>query len=153
MITTTATKPIEPHAKHSVRLMDHAWEQLRKGDRLQASEKAWGAVAHRVKAIAKARGWKYATHGDIYDLGTRIAKETDDPDLVEGLFDTAHNLHRNFYQDSQTVERLEHRLSRIDKLLDILEDPALLKKRRHRFPRQLIAARDRHAGDSEMRPR
>ena len=122
-LVIAATKPIEPHAVHSVRLMDHAWEQLRKGDRLQASEKAWGAVAHRVKAIAKARGWKYETHGDVYDLGTRIAKETDDPDLVEGLFDTAHDLHRNFCRDSQTTERLARRLARIKKLLDILEAP------------------------------
>ena len=106
-----------------------------------------------MKAIAKARGWKYETHGDVYDLGTRIAKETDDPDLVEGLFDTAHDLHRNFYRDSQTTERLARRLARIKKLLDILEAPTLLKKPRHRLPRQLIAARDRHAGRSEMRSR
>ena len=31
----------------------HAQEQLDRGDFLQASEKAWGAVAHRVEALAK----------------------------------------------------------------------------------------------------
>ena len=36
-------KPIEDHAVHSDRLIRHAWEQLEQGDRLQASEKAWGA--------------------------------------------------------------------------------------------------------------
>ena len=42
---TTTTQPIESHEVHSKRLMAHAWEQLEAGDRLQASEKAWGAIA------------------------------------------------------------------------------------------------------------
>lgn len=55
-------KPIEDHAVHSDRLIRHAWEQLEQGDRLQASEKAWGAVAHALKDIAARRGWRNRTH-------------------------------------------------------------------------------------------
>ena len=55
---------MEPHKVHSERLIRHAEEQLAKGDRLQASEKAWGAVVHRLKDIADQRGWKYSTHAD-----------------------------------------------------------------------------------------
>ena len=69
---------------HSARLMRHAWQQLGKGDRLQASEKAWGAVAHRLKVVANARGWKYDTHRDVYDIKDRVAAETDDPHLGAG---------------------------------------------------------------------
>lgn len=55
-------KPLEDHAVHSERLIRHAWEQLEQGDRLQASEKAWGATAHALKAIAARRGWRNRAH-------------------------------------------------------------------------------------------
>ena len=38
---TSKTVPIESHAVHSDRLIADAEEELAKGDRLQASEKAW----------------------------------------------------------------------------------------------------------------
>ena len=43
------TEPIESHAVHSRRMLDHAAAMLAQGDRLQASEKIWGAAAHRLK--------------------------------------------------------------------------------------------------------
>ena len=50
-MTTIGERPIESHLVHSRRLLAHAEEWLEKGDRLQASEKAWGAVAHYFKVI------------------------------------------------------------------------------------------------------
>ena len=40
-------------------LLKHAQEQLDLGDTMQASEKAYGAVAHAVKACAELRGWNH----------------------------------------------------------------------------------------------
>ena len=40
--TTPPRRPIEPHKTHSQRLIEHAEQQLAKGDRLQASEKGMG---------------------------------------------------------------------------------------------------------------
>ena len=40
----------------ALRFLGHAEEELAKGHRLQASEKAWGAVAQQLKAIAEQRG-------------------------------------------------------------------------------------------------
>ncbi|MCY4652410.1 MAG: PaREP1/PaREP8 domain-containing protein, partial [Dehalococcoidia bacterium] len=59
---TLRSEPIEAHYIHSQRLIQHAEEKLAEGDRLQASEKAWGAVAHYFKHIAAQRGWRYVTH-------------------------------------------------------------------------------------------
>ena len=73
-------KPLEPHEPHSRRLMEHANQQLAKGDQVQASEKVWGAIAHQIKAIANQRGWKYETHQQVYGISGRLAKETEDPD-------------------------------------------------------------------------
>lgn len=54
--------PRAPHADHSARLLAHAQEMIGKGDRLQASEKIWGAVAHKMKEIACGRGWGWRRH-------------------------------------------------------------------------------------------
>ena len=59
MATTTR------HGEFSARLLDHADEEFEKGDMIQASEKAWGAVAHYVKSVAKARGWPDGSHRDM----------------------------------------------------------------------------------------
>ena len=55
MTTEEYEGPIESQFVHSLRLIRHAQDELDRGDRLQASEKAWGAVAHQLKAIANDR--------------------------------------------------------------------------------------------------
>ena len=46
------TPPVETRIAHCRRLLEHAAELIAQGDRLQASEKLWGAAAHRIKALA-----------------------------------------------------------------------------------------------------
>ena len=130
--TPPAPAPLESHLTHSQRLMEHAEEQLAKGDRLQASEKAWGAVAHQIKAIANRRGWKYDAHSQVYDLVRRLAEETEDPILVRDLFSTANGLHRNYYADAMPLEQLGYELSRVKSLLRILSRPELMRPPRQR---------------------
>lgn len=110
--------------------------------RLQASEKAWGAIAHQLKVIARARNLKYTTHGDVFHIMEQIAAETDDPELVAALFATARGLHQNFYADTMPLKSLERDIELTQKLLTILENPALLQEPSRRLPRQVIAARD-----------
>ena len=71
-MTTTPIPPIEPHAVHSERLLVHAREMIEKGDRLQASEKIWGAVVHAIKAVARERGWSFTKHREPRLLGTPV---------------------------------------------------------------------------------
>ena len=125
--TTSSSKvPIEPHTTHSLRLMEHAEEQLANGDRLQASEKAWGAVAHRIKAIADRRGWQYEKHAQLFSIMTRLANETEDPEKVKNLFDVARGMHDNFYVDSTPLSYIQDQLGRVKELLDILNRPELI---------------------------
>ena len=49
----TLPPPITDHAAHSAALLAHAQEMIDQGDRLQASEKIWGAVAHKLKRHRK----------------------------------------------------------------------------------------------------
>ena len=115
-----AQQPIESHDVHSRRLIRHAEEMLEAGDRLQASEKAWGAVAHRLKVVADSRGWKYETHADAFVVARNLAIEQDNPRIGE-LFSIAHGLHINYYGDIKTTDFLRSEVENVKELLSILE--------------------------------
>ena len=117
---TTREQPIESHEAHSERLMRHAIEQLELDDRLQASEKAWGAVAHKMKVVAERRGWQYKAHRHAYEIVDRLTEEMDDP-RVQRLFNTANTLHQNFYTDEKPISVLRRDFEDVKELLEILE--------------------------------
>ena len=123
MSTQTETPPIEPHWAHSERLMQHAFEELAKGDRIQASEKAWGAMAHTLKAIADERGLTYRMHNQVRGILRAILADVTDPTheyLINGGFNTAENLHRNFYDDVHLREELDRDLKQVQIAIDLL---------------------------------
>lgn len=117
---TIGERPIESHLVHSRRLLAHAEEWLDKGDRLQTSEKAWGAVAHYFKIIADSRGWEYETHADAFQVAHNIAIEQDNP-LIRQYFSIAHGMHINFYRDTKPLDFLRDELENVKELMDILE--------------------------------
>ena len=59
-------------------LLAQATRELDAGDSRQASEKAWGAAAQMVKAVAQDRGWQHDSHPLIFQTGDRLAEETGD---------------------------------------------------------------------------
>ena len=124
--TSPGNVPIEPYTTHSRRLMEHAEEELAKGDRLQASEKAWGAVAHQIKAIADRRGWEYDKHVQVFGIADRLAEETEDPEKVRLLFAVAHGLHKNYYIDATPLSAIEYQISEVKTLLEFLTRPEIV---------------------------
>lgn len=115
-----AQQPIESHDVHSRRLIQHAEEMLESGDRLQASEKAWGAVSHRLKVVADNRSWKYETHADAFMVVRNLVIEQQNP-RIGTLFDVAHGLHINYYKDERPIDYIRRQLEDVKELLDILE--------------------------------
>ena len=113
---TTQTIPIETH---SDRLMRHAYRELDRGDRLQASEKAWGAVAHGIKAAVARRGWRYDTHSDAFAIARRLIAELGD--RVYLLFMTANGLHKNYYMDAMPLNEIRQCLEFVEELLEMLK--------------------------------
>lgn len=87
------------HVEISNRFLRHAEEQFQLGDMPQASEKAWGAVAHYLKSIAKRRSWRNRSHRDLSRIVIRLANDSRDPDRIKILFNSANSLHSNFYED------------------------------------------------------
>lgn len=88
---------VELHLRLSEKLLAEAEELLRKGDYIQASEKAWGAAAHVVKALAAKEGRKLESHSDLWRFVSELATKLGDKEL-RYLWRTANALHQNFYE-------------------------------------------------------
>ena len=95
------------------------YELNKKGDRLQASEKASGAVAHAVKAIAFDRQWRNGSHNLRRQIGDLLALEFDRPELPDVQY-AADRLHDNFYEDLLHDWQIRERLTRVTGLVDFL---------------------------------
>lgn len=80
---------------------------IRKGDRLQASEKIWGAVAHALKAVANERGWERDGHQRLRNVALHLQDHpaVDDPEIGT-LLRSVEAFHRNFYNDNMAMEEI-----------------------------------------------
>ena len=90
---------VEQHQDISARFLEQAETELQTGDLLQASEKAWGAVAHYVKSVAADRGWPNETHRDVNRNVRKLITVTDQPELNTVRLGAVNGLHQNFYED------------------------------------------------------
>ena len=111
---------VEEHVRISRQFMRQAEEEFAKGDKLQASEKAWGAAAHAVKAVAQQRGWQHNGHRYLFEAIDKIYCETVDPEFLD-LFRSANSLHMNFYENWQTDNFVQDGIERVKVLLGKLE--------------------------------
>ena len=105
------------HVKTSRRLIRQAVVELeQKGDRVQASDKASGAVAHAVKAVAEARHWHHDSHNRRRRIVDLLAAEYDAPEW-NLMQDSADKLHDNFYEDLLFEFQIQARLNLVTELL------------------------------------
>ena len=95
MIVATA----EQHREISTQFLDHAEDEFRKGDLLQASEKAWGAVSHYVNSVARQRNWPLGSHRRLIENANElINRDPDNANARRRLLRSMEALHANFYQ-------------------------------------------------------
>ena len=110
-----------------MRLLAHAQERIDAGDRVQASEKIWGAVAHKLQEIAKRRGWGWSSHDGFRRLANHLRKASGDPDLMT-RFNAAEAFHVNFYQDARDLDELQDGLDNAIALVGLLEEANAMDK-------------------------
>ena len=111
---------VEFHMETSRRFILQSDAELRAGDGMQASEKAWGAAAHAVKAVAESRGWWHRTHADLFRAVDNIVRLSGDPE-IRLLFNNANALHKNFYEGWLSDERIARNIERVKRLLTKLD--------------------------------
>ena len=100
--------------------MDHADDQFSAGDFLQASEKAWGAVAHFLKAHAVSRGLSHSGHYDLRQVANHLVNETG-IDRIRELFSICESVHANYYEAYMREDDLEASLGNVKELISLLE--------------------------------
>ena len=113
------------HRAIAMRFLDHAQLELDKGHRLQAGEKAWGGVAHQLKAIARARGWDSVGHANLYAVADYLAREYGTPEGREPLplrVTTIDGFHRNFYENERSTDSIQAAIGSARRLVDDLEE-------------------------------
>lgn len=93
-----------------------AEELLRKGDYVQASEKAWGAASQAVKALAAKEGRVLRSHGELHKFVTELGDRE-----ARTLWASAIALHQNFYENWLPPEMVKEYISNVKKLVKKLK--------------------------------
>ena len=75
-------------------------------DRLQGSEKLWGAAAHAILALSRMRRWSLGSHSRIRENAARVSQELGESQLWTD-FDSAERFHANFYHDYMTESDID----------------------------------------------
>jgi hypothetical protein len=106
------------------RFILQARHYLEQRDRLQAGEKAWGAIAHNLKVIGEQRGWNHGSHQQIENIGRQIVVECQAlyPDLGEAISDVFHYGHRNFYENMRSIDEMRETVAWAEEAIGVLEE-------------------------------
>ena len=141
------TTQTENHIDIGHRLIQHADDQFVAGDFLQASEKAWGAVAHFLKAHAALRGLPHSGHYNLRQVANHLVKETG-VDRIGELFSICESVHANYYEAWMSEDELERRLVNVKELIALLEETPIPDSSEESVPntnhmeRQFFVTRD-----------
>ena len=100
--------------------MGKAYQYLAESDFPQASEKAWGAAAEMVKAIAEERGLYHKSHRVLYEIIDDLSEETGDSNITR-LYHVASDLHINYYERWLPPRTVRQGVTDVQTLLDKLE--------------------------------
>ena len=137
----TAVPPIPPHGDHQTpyerrqlarRFIIHARQELEAGNRLQAGEKAWGAVAQMFKIAADRRGWRHFSHRQLEEMGRHLLTEYPEYNtgpLANALNDVYRKGHQNFYENWSSLGEVEEAVEGIERFMPDLETMAFAEPR------------------------
>ncbi len=111
----------EGHMVISRGFVDHARNQLARGNRLQASEKLWGAAAHALKSIAVQRGWRHGHRSYIFAIAEQLGEEYGRPDFTNKL-SIADSMHVNFYENERGEYSISNAIAEVEQFVDDLDE-------------------------------
>ena len=107
MATARAPMLTDDHAAKALDFLAQSDREFAEGDRLQASEKLWGAATHAVMAAAEKRGWPHdSSHRALKEAAERLSDDHNDPLIALG-FCVAEKFRSNFHYDHMEDFELE----------------------------------------------
>ena len=110
----------EDYAAISRRFAAHARDELSLGNRLQASEKVWGAANYALKAVAVQRGWRHRGQRNVFAVADQLAAERNRPAFKEYLI-LARGIHYNFYENDLEEADIEDGINAVDRYIADLD--------------------------------
>ena len=112
---------VEDRVQISRRLIQQAREELERGDRLQATEKVWGALAQMLKAHGQQRGWlNLGSHRTVGRIAQQLGAEYAEFAVLNAYI-AADNGHRNFYDNEMSPPEIEGIITVVAGVLPDLE--------------------------------
>ena len=142
---TTPDEVAEEYIETSVRLLQQADAEFEKGDLLQASEKAWGAVSQYLKAMATQRGLPHRVHRELRLVAHHLVEETGQQRIRE-LFAVAESMHANYYEAWMPEAEVRAGVENVRELFEILEAVPRPEGAPEQLVRQRTFFRDRGDG-------
>ena len=97
-----------------------AEEELANHATLRACDKAWDAVAHCVKSIARERGWPNRSHNDVRNNVRRLLNHSNNPAFDKLTFRAVQFLHTNFYEELMDAEDVQDGITDAKRLVEVL---------------------------------
>ena len=114
MTQQAASETIERYRQQSVRLLDNAFSQMRKGRWNQSEELVWGSLTLAVKAVALSRGRALDGIQEIQDYAQELGRERKDRRIGEAF--------KQLSSFSDLIDRVRESSARIDYLFVALDD-------------------------------
>ena len=111
----------ERHAAISRDFLVKARQESEKGELLQASNKAWGAAAHAIKAVAEKRRWFSESDWKLRRATSIVAAELGDSSLM-GSFSLTRDAHYNFYHHLYNELLVRQAIDSATSLVAIMEE-------------------------------
>jgi hypothetical protein len=112
---------VEDRVQISRRLIQQARQELERGDRLQATEKVWGALAQMLKAHGQQRGWlNLGSHRTVGRIAQQLGAEYAELAVLNAYI-AADNGHRNFYDNEMSPPEIEDIITVVARVLPELE--------------------------------
>ena len=110
----------DEHMQISRRFIEHAKDELDKGDRLQASQKIWGAEQHALAAVGKERGWLTEDYPPKTTIALHLAQEFNNPSIriQHRSFNT---YHKNFYQNDVDGMEIRNAIDDVEQFVSDME--------------------------------
>ena len=99
------------HARQAYEFLEQAENELAAGDKLQASEKLWGAATQAVLSILTTEGRRSKTHRDLKEAVYRLSADMGE-DVYDG-FAIAEKFHANFYNGFMEDYQIESDKGRV----------------------------------------
>lgn len=112
---------VRVHLELCEKYLIEAEDLLKRGDYVQASEKAWGAASQIVKALAAKRGKELKSHAELHRFVSDVRKKIDDPE-ISTLWLSANSLHQNFYENWLPEETVKDGIENVKRFVNKLRE-------------------------------